>query len=238
MSRPRKRRSMLLGCAVLAALSTLASIPSPAGAKPKPQRITKVGVGEFVGDGCGTVSTATMPLPKGVKNVSVVSPVVGDRYADFFTELLVATVISADFDPAASAVTWTAIGSDDACLNPIEYADGGWETDDLIFQVTYTTPARVYYQDTKPRYKPRRLLLTLPAGALSVTRLHWRHWGSRRTVGSGSTVLNGTRHPVRIHLSRLRDCGIRIRYTKLRYSIAGSKVPVAKRGTEQSTDGC
>lgn len=100
----------------------------------------------------------------------------------------------------------------------------------------YTRAERVYVRGTgrgdNRSYKPR----VLPFGVRSaIVGVRWRNWGSRLAIGRGRVEYNNcepscaearpSAYPVRVMLSRRRDCATGVQYRTLRFRYSTSRRP-------------
>ncbi len=96
---------------------------------------------------------------------------------------------------------------------------------------------RVYFKDAvhKPRVRPKRIALEVGAGALFRARRldHWLGWGRKATRAHGRLIYNTcdpscaagnyANEPGWAKLSRIRRCGRRLHYTRVKLRLDGSE---------------
>jgi hypothetical protein len=191
---------------------------------------------DFTGASCGSTDTVTVRVPRDASRIRPSEPQVGEVFNDYISESPVARLIAISIAPDGNSVTYTAEGSDDACTNPSLYEISGWETDFLRFRVTYKAKEKLYVMFSPRRqYRPR----TLFVGANQrIKSLHWRGWNQRRARSRGILPFNSckpycaagkiTNYPVKVKVSKPRDCGNHWRYLNLSYRFIG-KAPLGNR---------
>lgn len=204
----------------------------------------------FSSDVCQPV-TRTVTLPRGARSVRVQEPdsrdlLVGEDGATVavVTDVRVVTrsgrprvQVTAEPDPAA--------------CNPAGGADEGWRDDGLGIPVVarFRRNVRVWVQGTgrgdDPAVRPR----TLPFGMRSaIVGIRWSRWGGSTAVGRGQVEFNTCEpdcargqaryFPVRVVLERVRDCGSRWKYTRMRFRYTTGDRPPGLPSTYREFFGC
>ena len=251
----RARACQAAGIAIgAAALSGLATGASPAQALVAKWR--DIESDYFAGAGCGSASSATSYLRLHARHIHVRAPKRGQLFRDIETGSIVARVADVDIGRNAEGrrfVRWTATGVGDACTNPAAYAEEGWATDDLRFDVSYSTRERVYFpaRCSSPSYRPRTVVIACGDGNFQLKGMHWRGWNSRTAYGRGFAWVNDCEpfcaaghfhyYPIRVRLTkpRSRTCGVRKRflYRRVRIRYTGPR-PAGARRVDSFPFGC
>ena len=191
--------------------------------------------GRFAGAGCGAESTVSIEVPRGAVRPRVATPKTGAVFADDVTEMPAARLRSVQFQRSRGRLTvrFTAVGSDDSCARPAQYAGRGWSVSEINLDVVYRINRPVYFDSynrrgrTGAKIKPGRI--RFGKGSL-VYRLRWPRWNGRVARGRGR--LGGRR--VAVTLSRPRYCGFRLVYRNLVVAYTGKKPPRARRRYRQA----
>ncbi|MGH2990707.1 MAG: hypothetical protein ACRDMA_12775 [Solirubrobacterales bacterium] len=199
---------------------------------------------DFAGAGCGSRDAVTLRLPRDATRIQPREPQVGTVFSDFTWGTPVARLIAVEIAADGNSVSFIAEGSADTCTDPSVYDGIGWETDFLRFQVDYKAKEKLFVRFAPRRqYRPRTLFM----GANGrIKDLHWRGWNQRRARSRGVLPFNNCKpycavgkiinYPVKVKVSRPRDCGKRWQYLKLSYRFLG-KTPLGNR-KETIKGGC
>jgi hypothetical protein len=169
---------------------------------------------------------AALLAPKGAYRLRVLAPKLGSLFTDDVTDAPVARVrtIQIRRTPAPAAIQFTAVGSDDACARPEQYAGRGWAVSDVNLSVAYRIDLPVHFDSYNARGRTGALIKphSIRFGKRSlIYRVRWRRWNGRIARGSGRT--DGRR--VAVTLSGPRYCGFRLVYKKLAFTYVGRKPP-------------
>jgi len=186
--------------------------------------------GRFAAPGCGAESTVGFQTPRGAFRLRVLAPKLGAVFTDDVTDAPVARLraIEISRNQASPAIRFSAVGSDDACARPQQYAGRGWAVSDVSFNVGYRINLPVYFDSYNARGRTGALIRphSIRFGKRSlIYRVRWRRWNGRIARGRGRT--DGRR--VAVTLSGPRYCGFRLVYKKLAFTYLGRKPPGARK---------
>lgn len=205
-------------------------------------------VNYFAGLHCGDTDQVSVVVGSKAFDVTVVQPKVGTKLTDENTGRTDATITS--IRRAGGQVIFTAKATDDVCAHPDSYAENGWATTDVHFDVNYETQEQPVYPSAcnNPTYRPHRIVIGCTGSPFYIDQIRWLSWAQGSASGIGTahvetcttrscTVKRLRSYPgVTVQLDKLKYCSANtdFEYTRLRYRYTRNRPPgAAVSGTVQ-----
>ena len=197
-------------------------------------------VNYFAGLRCGDTDQVAVTLKANAFDVSILRPAVGAKLTDDATGRTDATITS--IHRTGSRIVFTATASDDVCSHPDSYADNGWETKAVHFDVNYRTHEHSLYPSAcnDPAYRPHGIIVACHTGNFNLDHIRWSTWNDTGARGIGTAHVNdctrscGKGHfrsypGVVVQLDRSRYCSANrdFEFTRLRYRYTRTRPPGA-----------
>ena len=195
----------------------------------------------FSGRQCGSVDKVRITLTRRAFHIRPVRPRVGTTLFNFNFNA-VAEIVGRGWKrlPGGRKVAqWRAKGAGDVCERPERYPNG-WLTRNRGFRVNFDTREKVYFYDTRDR-RLRKPEIVYFGAHERIFKLRWRSWDGKRARARGIYPVNDcrpncaeghiTNYPVRVKLSKVRQCGSRFRYLRIRWTFRAGPYSGRSSGT-------